>query len=179
MMDRSSDAEGKKFWKDILDKGVSRIFVVKGFVESPEFTNICNNYKVTKGEVSTDESRDINIGITSFVTRCYTKALGRKYDIDGLNYHTGNILNSSNKKQTALDTASNGFFHSPEFLNKNTSNSEFIKICYRTFLDREAEGSGLQYYLNRLNSGESRDTLLSNFANSPEFINLLASYGLK
>ena len=179
MMDRSSDEGGMKYWKDILDKGVSRIYVVRGFVSSQEFTNICNNYKVNKGQVITDESRDINIGITSFISRCYANVLGRKGDAGGLNYYTGKIDKSNNKKQEAINIASKNFFNSPEFLNKKTNDEQFIKICYQTFLGRQAEASGLQYYLNKLNSGVSRDTLLSNFSNSPEFTKIMASYGIK
>ena len=179
MMDRNFDTGGLSFWKDVLSKGVSRIFVVKGFVESPEFTNICKNYGVTKGSVVLDENRDINIGVTEFIARCYIKALGRAFDVGGLNYHTGTINSAPNKKQTAVDIASGGFFNSPEFLNKNTKDDDFIKICYRTFLGREAESNGLKYYIDQLNSGVSRDTVLQCFANSPEFTNIMAQYGIR
>ena len=178
MMDRNPDAGGFSFWKDIMSKGVSRIFVVRGFVESPEFTNICKNYGVTKGNVELDENRDKNIGVTEFIARCYTKALGRAFDVDGLNYHTGVINSSPNKKQTAVNIASGGFFNSPEFLNKHTKDDEFIKICYRTFLGREAEPSGLQFYREELKK-YPRNTILQGFANSPEFTNIMAQYGIK
>lgn len=179
LADRNPDAGGKKYWSDKLEKGVSKDHVLKGFVDSKEFTDLCKSFDVKKGTIELTEPRDKNYGITSFVARCYTKALGRDYDVDGLNYHTNNILSSENQKQTAIDTATNNFFHSPEFLNKKTTNNEFIKICYRTFLDREPEPEGMKYYTERLNAGVSRDEVMKGFANSPEFNKLLESYGIK
>ena len=179
MMDREPDDGGLSYWKDFLENGTSRLYVVKGFVDSKEFTNICKGYNVTKGTIILEEPRDLNPGVTSFVARCYTKALGRQYEVDGLNYHCNRILSAPNKKAMALEVASNGFFHSPEFLNKKLNDEDYIKTLYRTFLGREAEADGLKYYSDRLAKGEDRDVLLSNFAESPEFTNIMKSYGIE
>lgn len=179
MMNRNSDSGGKKYWMDRLSNGVSRESVLKGFIDSKEFTDICNRYKVNKGTISVSEARDKNYGITSFVARCYTKALGRKYDVNGLNFWCNKMLNSSNVKQAAIDVAGNGFFHSKEFKDKKLSNSDYIKVLYRTFLGREYDNNGLNYWLKELSSGKSRDYVLNGFANSKEFSDIMASYGIK
>ena len=177
MMDRASDKGGKKYWLNILTNGASRKRILKGFIDSTEFTNICNSYSVVKGGVELTEARDLNDGITAFVSRCYSKILNRKAEVSGLNYWCNNVYHASSIKQEALNTAKN-FFNSEEFLNKGVSNEEFIKICYRTFLDREAESSGLNYWKKQM-SAYGKDHVLNGFAGSTEFSNLLAKYGLK
>jgi len=176
LMDREADTDGKAFWVEALASGVSRKAVFKGFAESKEFTSICTSYGITRGnaEVSKD-GKDRNVGCTIFVARLYTKALGRGYDTDGLNYWCNQILDG---KVTVRDASTNGFFHSQEFLNKKTTNEEYVKTLYRTFLGREAEESGLHYWLDKLNSGTSRDDVLNGFADSVEFAKIRAKYGM-
>ena len=178
LMDRNGDKEGIEYWKNNLLNGVSRNYVLDKFIKSLEFNNICKEYQIETGAIVLSEARDQNIGISSFISRCYSKVLSRKYDVDGMNYYANIILNSNDKKEAAINIAKTNFFHSPEFLNKNTSNEEFVKIAYRTFLDREAEAEGLNYHLNQLNNNVSRDTILNNFGASPEFSDLIKSYGI-
>ena len=51
MMDRSSDDGGRSYWLGLLASGKSRNFVLSGFVDSNEFTEICNRYNVNKGSI--------------------------------------------------------------------------------------------------------------------------------
>ncbi len=179
MMDRASDAGGKKYWVEHLENGVTRLYVVRGFVESKEFTQICKDYGVTRGSLQLTDPRDQNYGITSFVARCYTKALGRQYDEGGLKNWCNQILYASNRKQAAIDTASTGFFHSTEFRNKNLSNTEYVKVLYRTFLGREYDSAGLKDWVGQLNRGASRDHVMNGFAYSQEFNKIMTSYGIQ
>lgn len=176
MMDRASDASGKAYWLERLSAGVSREGVYKGFAESAEFTNICASYGIERGYVAVNEGRDLNTGLTMFVSRLYTKALGRTYDISGLNDWCNRIIGGS---WSLTDAATTGFFHSQEFLNKNLSNEEYVKVLYRTFLDREYDQAGLNDWVNRLNTGQaSRDEVLRGFSYSQEFANIMRQYGL-
>ena len=179
MMNRASDAGGKKGWLEKLNAGVSLNYVLKGFVGSAEFAKICKNYGITVGTITLTEARDQNLGITQFVSRCYSEVLGRKADVGGLNNWCGKILNAANKKQAAIDMASNGFFHSREYLNKNTTDDEYVRTLYRTFLGREADTGGYNGWMKKLASGTSRDTVLMGFANSAEFASIMAKYGIK
>ena len=179
LMNRTYDAGGKKKWMDALENGMSRNYVMKGFFGSTEFHNLCGQYGITPGTITLTEARDQNYGITSFIARCYTKALERKFDVPGLNNWCKKILAAPNRKQTAIDTASNGFFHSPEFINKNTTNETYVTILYRTFLGREPDAGGFNNWVNKLKSGISRDTVLNGFAYSAEFAKIMAQYGIK
>lgn len=175
MMDRGSDAGGMNTWSDALANGVSKKYVFRGFAESDEFTNICKEYGIVRGSVKLTEGRDRNEGATRFVARLYNKALGRGYDVKGMNDWCNAICN---KEHSAYYVATEGFLHSKEFLNQNLSNEEFVKVLYPTFLGREYDEPGLRDWVNALNSGKSRDDVVAGFANSKEFREIMASYGL-
>lgn len=85
MFDRSADSVGKQVWLDELTTGFSRLYVYRGFAESTEFTNLCEAFGIQRGFVNLTESRDLNPGVTRFVSRLYSKALNRTPDIKGLN----------------------------------------------------------------------------------------------
>lgn len=178
MLNRESDVDGKQGWVDKCENGMSVNAIINGFSGSNEFGKLCASYGIKAGTISLTEPRDQNEGITSFIARCYTKALGRSFDVAGINDWCGRILASNNKRQMALDIASNGFFHSPEFISKNTSNEDYVDILYRTFLGREADSAGRDDWVGQLNKGVSRDQVMSGFSGSIEFDSIMKSYGL-
>lgn len=173
---RKPDEEGCADWVSKLENGMSREYVMNGFSASAEFTEICKNCGFGPGTVPTGQMRDKNQQLTAFVTRMYEKALERSFDEDGLNDWCGRLINRS---WTPYRVATEGFFHSREFVNKNTTDEEFVKILYRTFLNREYDEEGLRYWLGRLRSGENRDRVIAGFADSREFVDFMAKYGLE
>ena len=178
IMGRTPDANGKQYWINGLEAGASYDYVASGFIGSQEFTDLCASYGITRGSRTPSEPRDQNIGITGFVSRLYTKALGRGYDTNGLNYWCQILVNNPSR-DNLINVAYDGFYHSEELINQNLSNDEYIRRCYRTFLNREAEGEGFNYWKGLLDSGaKTRDDLVRDFAYSQEFSNIMASYGL-
>lgn len=175
MMGRASDTAGKADWVYKLHNGVGREGVFRGFTQSREFEMICASYGIEQGTVSVSEARDKNFGLTTFIARLYTRALGRTYETAGLNDWCGRILAGS---WTVYDVSTKGFFHSKEFYNRNLSDDQYVKVLYRTFLDREYDRAGYDYWMSRLAAGASRDEVLAGFSNSREFAELMKSYGL-
>ena len=110
----------------------------------------------------------------AYVARIYTKALGRAAEPAGLNYWVGEI---NAKRRTPVQVAEE-FFFAPEFVNKKLSNTEYVKVLYRTFMGREYDKGGLDYWVARLNKGESRKSVLEAFAGCPEFRKIVKSFGL-
>ena len=51
MMDRKSDAGGKKYWLNKMSKGLTKKQLLKGFVDSNEFIKICKDFNITKGTI--------------------------------------------------------------------------------------------------------------------------------
>ena len=74
--------------------------------------------------------------------------------------------------------AAKSFFLSAEYLNKNTSDAKYITTLYRTFMDREPEAGGVEYWQNVLNIGATREQILEGFADSAEFKGIMANFGL-
>lgn len=173
-MDRKADSSGKNYYLNMLTNGVSREYVFHCFVASPEFGQICDSYKINSGSYLLTEARDQNPNLTMFIYRLYDKALGRKAEASGLNYHANEILSG---RITPIATAQN-FIFSPEFQNKKLNNTEYVKVLYRTFMGREYDQAGLNYHLNRMNNGVKREDILLGFAYSPEFKAIAAGFGL-
>lgn len=177
MMDRASDEAGKAYWVERLEAGVSREGVFRGFAESEEFGNICSSYGIIRGTVGISQGRDRNTGVTMFVSRLYTKALGRDCDINGLNDWCDRICDGT---WTVTDVSTTGFFGSEEFLNRNLDDEAYIQVLYRTFLNREYDEEGLAYWMEQLASGTmTRDMVLRGFSYSAEFAGMMEQYGLK
>ncbi len=178
MLGRAPDEAGFADWTDRLDSGMSVEAIFAGFVGSEEFGNLCALYDIKPGTYPITQERDRNIGVTKFVSRLYTQALGRGYDVDGLNNWCGSI-NANPSRDNILYVSTNGFFHSQEFTSKNLNNTEFVKVLYRTYLGREYDEPGLRDWVGKLDRGEkSRDEVMAGFAYSPEFNNIMVQYGL-
>lgn len=175
LFDRNADETGRANWVNLLNNGVSRTYVLKGFTDSVEFNNLCGAYGILQGTITLSENRDKNPQVTAFVSRLYTIALNRSADVNGLNDWTGKLLN---KQQTPKQVAW-GFVSSQEMTNRNLSNQEYVTMLYRTMMDREPDESGLNDWVRRLQSGTSRQSVFDGFADSVEFDNIVRAYGLK
>ncbi len=174
MFDRGESANERKYWTDKLEIGMSREYVYAGFANSNEFMQICNDYGVNRGTMNWTAYRDQNEGVTAFVTRLYNKALNRGGDDGGMEMWPRVIL----RREKTVEEVAYGFIFSPEFLNKHHGNEEYVKILYRTFMDREAGITEIQYWMNKLNEGAPREEVFRGFARSPEFGRIMQEYGI-
>ena len=75
---READPAGLESWKRVLDEGLTRRQVYRGFAESQEFAKICSQYHINQGKVVMSAYKDQNEGVTKFVYRCYSLCLGRE-----------------------------------------------------------------------------------------------------
>lgn len=175
-MNREPDKNGFDGWVSELASGMSRSYILHEFAVSQEFTDICASYGMNRGDYPLTDARDQNPGATKFVVRLYRKALGRNYDEDGLNGWCSALINNIMSPE---EIAANGFLHSEEFINKNLSDEEYLKTLYRTFLDREADTNEITDWLKSMREQNlTRDDVLQGFAHSPEFMEIMAQYGL-
>ena len=66
------------------------------------------------------------------------------------------------------------FLASPEFQARQSTNTEFVALLYRVFLECVPDAPGLAHFVALLNQGTAtRDQLLTQFAASPEFQTIL------
>jgi len=171
---RSADADGLKYWVDILNSGKPRTEVLAGFVNSREFSNVCDESGIVRGTMEADGSSIYNPGVNSFVNRMYKKALDRKGESVGVEYWSYSI----NKKQFSPEEVAKRFFLSEEYAKKEVSDEEYVETLYETFMGRSSDADGKAYWLNALKSGKTRESVLEGFSRSREFSSIMAEFGL-
>ena len=172
---RESEPNGKAYWVGQLKNGVSRDSVVRGFIDSKEWCNLCADYGVRSGAPSAKAERASKNAI-AFATRLYTCCLGRDAEQKGLAYWS---LALTNLEQTGCSAAKE-FFNSQEFVNLNLKNEEFVRRLYTTFMDREPEASEVSYWAGEIAKGaQTRASVLAFFGQSEEFTNICSKYGIE
>lgn len=172
--DREADAGGKAYWMGKLQKGISRTEVLSGFVNSQEFSNLCDRFGIARGTMQANGSSIYRPGVRGYVLRMYTKALNRDGETVGVEDWTNRI----NAKVMSPETVAKSFFSSQEFINRNLNNADYVETLYQTFMDRASDAGGKQYWINKLNSGMSRQQVLEGFSRSEEFSKIMKRYGL-
>ena len=164
---RKADTNGKAYWMTALESNVSRRFVARGFIESEEFSNLCEDYGIVRGNVSLTEGRDQNYEVTVFINRCYNVFLGRDAEVLGLNDWCSKIYN----KEISAAKLAYGFVFSQEFMNKGYSNEEYVERLYNGMFGRPGDAEGKANWMDEFSRGKTREYVFWGFANSQEFAN--------
>ena len=120
-----------------------------------------------------------NSGIEAFVNSLYSDCLGRSADPTGFN----DWCNKLSTGQVSGKQCAYGFFFSPEFQTKagRISADELINTYYKVFLNRDADPAGKTYWSGKIASTSTADDIIilfNGFADSVEFANKCASYGI-
>ena len=72
-----------------------------------------------------------------------------------------------------------GFVFSEEYLHKNTTNDQYVRMLYRLYMDREPDADGYNTWMGMLRRQEmSREQVMEGFSRSKEFRNICARYGM-
>lgn len=113
--------------------------------------------------------------IRAFIDRIYINILDREPESEGANFWTGELYRYN---KTGAEVAY-GFLNSPEFINRDTDDYEYVDILYRTFFDRDADDDGMNYWVDQLSSGYMDRTMVADgFVYSLEWANTCAKYGI-
>ena len=83
----------------------------------------------------------------------------------------------TNAEATGYQAASL-FFTLPEFVGLNTTDEEYLTRLYRTFMGREPDTDGFNYWLGLLKGGTTRNDAMRAFAGCPEFQQICNQYGI-
>ena len=186
-MGREADASGLATWVGLLESGTTREEVFNGFAGSNEFTNLCGQYGITRGDGLPVPAPGMGTipggpcsacgreaGVTLFIRRLYETCMGREADESGLATWTDALVNHTHTgRQVAW-----GFVFSKEFTNAGYSDEAYVKQLYRAFMGREADESGLAMWVGLLESGTGREEVFNGFAGSTEFARICAQYGI-
>ena len=171
--DRAADADGKAFWKGHLATDMTREQVVRGFIDSIEWCNLCAYYGVKSGAPNAKAEKPSNNAI-KFATRLYTECLGRDPEDEGLMFWA---LRLTNLESSGAEAAK-GFFESKEFKNLNLDDTQYLTRLYKTFMGREPDDGGMSFWLGHLSTDMNRAQVLKGFAESQEFANICKQYGI-
>ncbi len=112
--------------------------------------------------------------VRAFVERMYTIVLGRAAEEQGLSDWSKRLMNKEIDGATLVDM----FVNSDEFIARNTSDEDYIKILYRAVLGREADADGLKMWKDMLADGWTRDYIMEGLVLSTEFKSICDSYGI-
>lgn len=180
VFNRDADDGGRVNWETHLDNGMSRKIVIQKFTESDEFINICASCGMTQGKFQSDEIRDSNIYVTSFVNNLYLTILWRTPDAGGINNFVAAL-----KNHASTDKIIKEFILGAECTSKNYTNEEFIIACFGGILGRtgpsadKINGGGGRLFLDTLNAGGlTREGVVNSLLNSEEYKNRLNAIGL-
>lgn len=173
--DRNSDSAGKTYWLNSMAAGMTKQEVIRGFINSTEWANVCLTYGIRSGGTGVPTiTVEPNSDVIAFASRLYSTCLGRNPENAGLAYWSRELANM----RVSGSEAAEFFFFSNEFQGLNLDNEEYVRRLYRTFMGREAEGEGFSYWVNLLKNGSSREEVFYGFAVSTEFREICADYGI-
>ncbi|MBR0085704.1 MAG: DUF4214 domain-containing protein, partial [Lachnospiraceae bacterium] len=169
LMGRASDKAGKDDWMQKLAEGHSREWVIRQFIHSKEFKEICAKYKITVGDANRDRLRDKNWDIAVYVSDVYKNAFGRKATGTELDKEINTIINNKETLSAFLTRILNSkeskvYDESGNF----KGNYNFLQVAYKVVLQREADTDGLNKYLAMLNQGTLRSKIISDLCASDE-----------
>lgn len=178
--DRSAGSAEIQYWKNEMSSGMSRKYVLRGFVNSDEFERLCQKAGITRGLMVLAEGEEYEINyekLGEFVERLYVCALKRNNKPSEMEkqFYVSGIADRS----MTAEMAAKNFFFSPEFEQQGTSNEEYIGRLYMTFMDRQPAAVETSYWISQIKGGMSRQMILERFAASDEFRRIMESYGIR
>lgn len=174
MMDRDPDEDGRAYWLNSLEAGMTRRKALACFIDSPEFSGICADYGVVRGNLTLTENVDIHTEKTMFVTRVYRNILGRDPDPVGLRNWTNYLVYGNSASDLLV-----GFIFSQEFINRNLSDYDYVAALYETCLGRTGSAPEITEWVTFMNTHMiSRKYMLAMIVYSQEFNTIAANNGI-
>ncbi len=102
--------------------------------------------------------------LIGFVTHCYQTLFNRNPDQQGLNMWVDLLRNGQYSPQGVIQQ----MIVSEEFMGKNLSDSDFVRIMYQVFLYRTPGDQETDYWVKQIRTGTARDVICQNIGGSEE-----------
>lgn len=162
-LDREGDPGGVQYWVGQLNAGLSRTDLLVGFSESAEHRALTSS-TLNEGLWVADNQALV-------IARLYDATFDRLPDAGGLAVWTDQL-----KAGASLFAIAGTFAASAEFKARygSLSNQAFVEQLYRFTLDRAGDPDGIRTWVDHLNAGASRASVLATFSESAEHIALTA-----
>ena len=143
----------------------SSSFVFKGFVSDITVT--------ASGEGQEDKKIYKFDPVREYISQLYMGFRGSKADEAGLNYWVGVYNNEG------INSVIKKLYLSEEAKTNLDTNNGFVTAMYKGIFGRNPDTTGLNFWVNKLNSGLSRETVLNSFFGTKEFKKLVSFYNFK
>jgi hypothetical protein len=111
--------------------------------------------------------------VEAFIRRLYSCFFDRDVDEEGLETWSTKLGTGQPASSIVADITG-----SQEFLSKDITDLEHVRLLYRALLDREAGDSEVDVWVGVLNLGYTRKKIIEGVANSPEYRALCKQYGI-
>ena len=123
---------------------------------------------------------DLAAAATTLITHYYVSILEREPEPDGLAFWQALIADTEARGEDVKDVfrrMADFFFNSSEYVARNTTDRQFITNLYLTFVQREPDEEGLAFWLDRLAQGDPRNSVMTFFLYSQEFLDFMLKLG--
>lgn len=174
IMDRMPDTDGLNYWTSLLGMGHSRLNVLANFVNSTEFINLAKNAGITPGVITLTAPVDVRVDLSEFVTKFYKQGLNRAPVESELNSYVSGLA----AKNITAAKLTESILLSQEFVDKNISDEDFIKVAYQCLFNRDPNQSEHDTWIKSLNDGYSRRYVLAQLIQTNEFKALCTKYNI-
>jgi Ca2+-binding RTX toxin-like protein len=164
---RTGDAPGIASWVALLNGGASRGQVVVGFSESAE--NIGRTAATLNAGLWVPDPQAL------IIARLYDATFKRLPDVEGLAGWVNALKGGTSQEAIAAAFAGSAEFQATFGA---LSNQAFVEQLYRFCLNREGDAGGIAGWVNALNNGTSRASVLLGFSESAEHVALTANLWL-
>lgn len=146
-------------------------------INLPVNINNANSLTASLTVVVESEEETVRSRIVGFVDRLYNAIMDREAEEEGMDFWVNGLISG---EYTAAEVLEYMLLHSPEFIDKDSSNEEFVEACYLTILGRPSDEPGRIYWVDRLEEGYSRRWVIANMLGAPtgEFDALCREMGI-
>ena len=143
-------------------------------VLSVDYAGDANNPAATSNAVFQQVSLGtaFEVNVRTLVTGYYEKILRREPDSAGLDFWAAEarrLATLGADVREVFYAMSIAFFSSPEYVGRNTSDTQYVTDLYTSFFSRQPDAAGLAYWLGEFTAVGSRSALLNGFLFSTEF----------
>ncbi|MBQ9828565.1 MAG: DUF4214 domain-containing protein [Lachnospiraceae bacterium] len=174
-LNRNADSTGIKNRTADIDKGMSRMYVLKVILNSSEFSKKAKAAGVKEGTFPSGvlQFSDSYAGLTEYVVKTYRGGLNRKPNASEINKRVQYLLDED---LYAVDYLHSIAFSS-EFGRKHETNEEIVTGMYELLLLRKPSSSEIESASERLEES-GKENLFEHIIGSTECENKLDKYGL-
>ena len=160
-------------YEEMLAQGVSADYVIKRVSESDEFRQKWTSLGIVPGTIELTQPRDLNLELTSFLSRFYLCLAGREATEEELNLGISQVLDHELKIQTMLAE----ILDTPESQALLSDNEDFLDAIYEVLYGTKPDPEVVEGYLIGLNNGVLRSRILEEIAKDPKFDEQMKEYG--